>query len=357
MLALIVDDSRSSVAQLQLLIESVRPIKVCACLNPDDALAAAERQAFHLIVVDHIMPRMDGVELITALRRLPLHERTPILMVTATAQLDVRLAALEAGANDVLQKTAHPVELRSKIRNLLMLADAVAVLDKRVAGLAEAVEEASRVRLAREEEMIFRLSKAVEFRDNDTGDHTLRVATYSRMIAAELGFEPEFCRRLFLASPLHDIGKVAIPDRILLKPGRLDPDEMAVIRTHAGIGERILERSQCETIQLAAEIAGGHHERWDGTGYPAGIAGEAIPISARIVAVADVFDALTSDRPYKRAMAVTDALALIESESGRHFDPQCVEAFLRAHRRGSAAAPIATSVDAMACAAPVELAA
>ena len=330
MSALIVDDSRSSATKLRLWIEDIGPVEIRTCLDPAEGLAAALARPFDFIVVDHVMPKMDGIALVEHLRRTPHHDRTPILMVTASSQLEVRLAALEAGANDVLQKSAHPLELQSKIRNFLLLAEAARVLDSRVSGLAAEVEAAITDRLAREEEMIFRLSKAVEFRDNDTGDHTLRVATYSRMIAETLDLDAEYCRRIFLASPLHDVGKVAIPDQILLKPGRLDADEMALIRTHAEIGMRILEGSSCEIVQLAAEIAGAHHERWDGTGYPHGLATTAIPLSARIVAVADVYDALMTERPYKQAFSQADALAYLEKERGRHFDPACVDAFLRA---------------------------
>jgi putative two-component system response regulator len=179
----------------------------------------------------------------------------------------------------------------------------------------------------REEEIIFRLALAVEYRDNDTGDHTWRVARYSRIVAEGLGLAPDFCRNLYLAAPLHDVGKVGIPDGVLLKPGRLDPDEFALVQTHTAIGRRILGGSASELIRLAAEVAEAHHEKWDGSGYPRGLAGAAIPLAARIVAVADVFDALTTQRPYKAAMSFEAARACIRAESGRHFDPACVAAF------------------------------
>lgn len=171
---------------------------------------------------------------------------------------------------------------------------------------------------------------AVEYRDNDTGDHTWRVARYSQIIAEAMGLPEEFCRCLYLAAPLHDVGKVAVPDGILLKKGRLDEAEFAVIRTHPVVGRRILGDSGSELICLAAEIAEAHHEKWDGSGYPHGLVGEAIPLSARIVAVADVFDALTTVRPYKGAMAFEEALGCIQVDSGRHFDPACVAAFTMA---------------------------
>ena len=178
--------------------------------------------------------------------------------------------------------------------------------------------------------MVFCLSKALEYRDTDTNDHTYRVASYSRMIAEKLGLTEKDCRSIYLASPLHDIGKVAIPDAILLKPGKLDEQERETIKTHAAIGARILSDSNFDLINLAAKIAESHHERWDGAGYPLGRSGEAIPLCARIVAIADVFDALTTERPYKKALPLEEALAVLRAERGRHFDPACLDAFLSA---------------------------
>lgn len=180
----------------------------------------------------------------------------------------------------------------------------------------------------REEEIILRLALAVEYRDNDTGEHTLRVARYSRIIAEQLDLPARLCRDIYLAAPLHDVGKVAIPDNILLKPGKLTDQEMAVIRTHATIGEKILADSSCELIQLGAQIAAGHHERWDGAGYPGGLKADEIPMAARVVAVADVFDALTTRRPYKEPMPIEMARNYLVENKGRQFDPACVEAFL-----------------------------
>jgi putative two-component system response regulator len=181
----------------------------------------------------------------------------------------------------------------------------------------------------REEEVIWRLSRALEMRDNDTGEHTSRVANVARMIAEELGLGAERCRTIYLATPLHDIGKVAIPDSILMKPGRLTTEEIEVMRTHVPIGQRILSEGTSELIRTAQFIASSHHERWDGTGYPNRIAGEAIPIEGRIAAVADVFDALCSARPYKPAWPLESARREIQNCAGTQFDPACVAAFER----------------------------
>jgi putative two-component system response regulator len=326
-LAMIVDDSRSSLLHLRQLTERDCDVRTMAFLDPEAALAAALEHRFDMVIVDHIMPKVDGITFIRRMRATEGHGQIPMVMLTATTDDAVRLAALEAGATDFLSKSQSPVELRVRLRNLTKLSDSLRKLDDHVAEQAREIEKATQALLAREEEMVFRLSKALEYRDNDTNDHTFRVAKYSRMIAERLGLSRQECESIYLASPLHDIGKVAIPDGILLKPGRLDPEERATIETHAEIGERILRGSGSDLIKLAGQIAGGHHERWDGKGYPRGLAGEAIPLAARIVAIADVFDALTTERPYKNALPAAKALAILDSERGSHFDPTCLDAF------------------------------
>ena len=328
MLAMIVDDSRSSLSHLRQLMERDSGVRAMAFLDPEIALDAALKHRFDMAIVDHIMPKVDGITFIRRMRATDGHGQIPMVMLTATTDDAVRLAALEAGATDFLSKSQSPVELKVRLRNLVKLSDVLRKLDDHVAEQAREIEKATQALLAREEEMVFRLSKALEYRDNDTNDHTLRVAKYSRMIAERLGLSRQECDSIYLASPLHDIGKVAIPDGILLKPGRLDDDERAIIETHAEIGERILRDSASDLVKLAAQIAGGHHERWDGEGYPKRLSGEAIPLAARIVAIADVFDALTTERPYKKALPVAGALAILEAERGSHFDPACLDAFL-----------------------------
>jgi putative two-component system response regulator len=271
---------------------------------------------------------MDGISFIRALRTFPQFAEIPFVMITSIEDDDVRMKALEAGATDFLPKRPQSLEMQVRLRNLIRLGLAVRKLNDRAADLASEVAAATRKLQEREEEIILRLALAVEYRDNDTGEHTLRVARYSRVIAEQLGLSLRLCRDIYLAAPLHDVGKVAIPDRILLKPGRLDADEMAVIRTHAGIGARILADSHCELIQIGAEIAAAHHERWDGSGYPRGLKGADIPIEARVVAVADVFDALTTKHPYKEAMPLHQARRYLEDKKGIEFDPTCVDAFL-----------------------------
>ncbi|MFH6783783.1 HD-GYP domain-containing protein [Methylobacterium sp. MA0201] len=325
---LVIDDSRTVLTRLKRLVEHDGQATAAIFENPLAALDEARMRAFDLVLVDYNMPDMDGIAVIRQLRGIEHYAQVPIVMITSEVSNRVRLAALDAGATDFVDKRVGRIELKVRLRNLVRLAGAVRRLDDQASWLAGEIEKAVRTLREREAEIIFRLSLAVEYRDNDTGDHTWRVARYSQIMAEALGLDADLCRRVYLAAPLHDVGKVAIPDGVLLKPGRLDEEEFALIRTHAAIGKRILGGSTCALIGLAAEIAEAHHERWDGGGYPHGLSGTAIPLAARIVAVADVFDALTTQRPYKAAMPLDEARACIEAESGRHFDPACVAAFL-----------------------------
>ncbi|UQD74775.1 response regulator [Bradyrhizobium japonicum] len=326
--ALLVDDSRSVLNFLKRHIEAEGLVEATTFLDPVEALACARERVFDLVLVDYEMPHMDGISFIRAFRALPGCADIPIAMITSRQTDDVKMEALQVGATDFLPKQPQSVEMTVRLRNLVRLGAAVRKQNDRAADLASAVAAATQKLGEREEEIILRLALAVEYRDNDTGEHTLRVARYSRIIAEQLGLPPRLCRDIYLAAPLHDVGKVAIPDHILLKPGRLTDDEMAVIRTHATIGEKILADSSCELIQLGAQIAAGHHERWDGAGYPNGLQADEIPVAARVVAVADVFDALTTRRPYKEPMPLDVARNYLVENQGRQFDPACVEAFL-----------------------------
>ena len=326
--ALLVDDSRSVLNFLKQHIEAERLVEATTFLDPVEAIACARVRDFDLVLVDYEMPHMDGIGFIRALRALPRCADIPIAMITSRQTEEIKMEALQAGATDFLPKQPQSVEMTVRLRNLIRLGVAVRRQNDRAADLASAVAAATQKLGEREEEIILRLALAVEYRDNDTGEHTLRVAKYSRLIAEQLGLAPRLCRDIYLAAPLHAVGKVAIPDHILLKPGRLTDQEMAVIRTHAMIGERILADSSCELIQLGAQIASSHHERWDGAGYPGGLKETAIPIAARVVAVADVFDALSTRRPYKEPMPLDVARDYLVENKGRQFDPACVDAFL-----------------------------
>lgn len=294
---------------------------------PGIALARCATVAFDLVLVDYMMPGMNGIEMIEALRRLPGYEHVPIIMITAEHDRDLRIAAINAGATDFLTKPIDSQELRVRARNLLSLRQAQSPLADRAVHLAMEVEKATRKLAEREREVIWRLARAIELRDGNTGDHVSRVATVARLMAEQMGMDKTFCETIFLAAPLHDTGKIGIPDAILNKPGRLTADEMSVMRSHTAIGAGILAQGESDLMRLAEEIARTHHEKWDGSGYQSSLSGPAIPLSGRIVAVADVFDALCTERPYKAAWPLEEARAEIRRQSGMHFDPGCVAAF------------------------------
>jgi len=249
-------------------------------------------------------------------------------MITALEDRAIRYQALEAGATDFLTKPVDHTECRARCRNLLTLRQQQLTIKDRASWLEDQVDKATQEIRTRELETLLRLAKAGEYRDEETGGHILRMANFSRLIAERLGLSKDDCHVIETAAPMHDIGKIGIPDGVLLKPGKLDADEFRTMQTHARIGYEILKDSPSKYLQMGAVIAYGHHEKFDGKGYPNGLVGEAIPLPARIVAVADVFDALTSKRPYKRAWSVQDAVEYLQTEQGRHFDPACVQAFL-----------------------------
>jgi response regulator RpfG family c-di-GMP phosphodiesterase len=281
-----------------------------------------------LVIVDYMMPPPDGLEFIRRFRALPAHADIPVLMITADHEKATRYAALESGANDFLTKPIDSAEFRARLRNMVALRRNQKALEDRAAWLAEKVAEATGEILDREREMITRLSRAAEFRDPETGAHIMRMANYSRLIAEQLGLPGEEQELILRAAPMHDVGKIAIPDQILLKPGRLDEEELVIMKTHAEKGYEILRGSRSRLLDLAALIAWTHHEKVDGSGYPRGLRGEEIPLQGRIVAVADVYDALTSERPYKKAWDIERTEGWLRDCAGQHFDPACVEAFL-----------------------------
>ncbi len=250
-------------------------------------------------------------------------------MITSTVDKHVKLAAIEAGATEFLHKPFDDTELRIRVQNLLNIRSAQLSLAEQAVELNRKYEDAMARINRREEEIIWRLSKAIGIRDGDTGNHIDRVSYIAGMIAEELGLDQEFCRMIFLASPLHDVGKLGVPDSVLLKPSKLSADEFKEMQKHTELGAQILGGSSSKLIQIAETIAANHHEKWDGTGYPKGLKGTDIPIEARIVAIADVLDALCSDRPYKKAWPLDAAFAEILNASGKHFDPACVAAFCR----------------------------
>ncbi|GJE58276.1 HD-GYP domain-containing protein [Methylobacterium trifolii] len=330
MLALILDDSEMNNL---LLMQALKPVPDCETVDFTCPLKAldflrANVDRIGIAITDFDMPGMTGLEFIAAARAVEGFAHVPIVMVTSLDQQSLRRQALGLGATDFLGKPCDPFEIRARVTNLMKISQAYRQEQDRNAWLAREVAAAVSVIEAREREIIALLMRAAEHRDTDTGNHVARVAAYAGIIAKNLGFDPAYCNLLSLASTMHDVGKIGVPDAILLKQGPLAPDERSEMERHAERGRKILEGSTSDVVRLAAEIAASHHERWDGTGYPNRLAGGAIPLPGRIVAVADVFDALVSERPYKKAWSLDAARAFLTDNAGQHFDPRCVAAFL-----------------------------
>lgn len=310
--------------------------------NGQEALSILQQQAIDTVLLDVRMPTMDGLETCRMIRSNPRTALTPVVFLSAADDRLCRREAREAGANDFLSKPFDEAELRARVRSSIhgkryqdrLTAERLA-LEAEVQGRTRALEEATRalerVRSELERahhETLERLTRAAEFRDDETAAHLQRMSHYCGLLAHKRGLGNYDAELIRVASPMHDVGKIGIPDRILLKEGRLTPDEFELMKQHAEIGFRILSGSDSELLRLAASIARNHHEKWDGTGYPRGLQAEDIPIEGRIAAVADVFDALTSARPYKPAWTLADAIELLQAGRGYHFDPQLIDLFL-----------------------------
>jgi len=326
----VVDDDPFVLELVRLVVAELPAVRVVTFDNATAALQFCETNEPDVIITDYDMPGLSGLELIAAVRLGRHAAEIPIMMITASGNGAIRIEALDRGANDVLSKPIEAAEVRARTKNMLAIRRGQRLLAQRSSWLEQEVHQATAAIASRERETILRLSKAAEYRDWETGSHIVRVSLYSRVVARQLGLPPSEQEILFQAAPMHDVGKIGIPDSILLKPGVLDPEEFDLIKQHTLIGHGILGGSSSGLLQAAAEIALTHHERFDGSGYPNELAGEAIPLRGRIVAVADTFDALTSRRPYKSAWPPELAWRYLEQNRGTRFDPACVEAFRQA---------------------------
>lgn len=324
---LVIDDQATAREILAAIVLAIDPgARVHKIGHPSDALAWAASNDVDFVLTDFRMPVMDGVEVIRRLRALPHCEDIPMVVVTMLDDRNIRYSALEAGATDFLNKPLDQHECLVRCRNLMTMRRQQVLLRSRALDLQAQVEEATAELLERELQTLFMLAKAGEHRDSDTGNHVIRVSRLSGLIARQIGVaEPQV---LETSALLHDIGKIGISDTLLLKPGRLTDEEMAVMRDHTRIGHSILSEGRTHYTAVGAEIAISHHERFDGSGYPNGLAGEDIPVSGRIVAVADTLDALVSQRPYKAPWPRQQAFAYIAEQAGQFFDPACVRALL-----------------------------
>lgn len=284
---------------------------------------------FDVILLDVHMPEMNGFEVMAELQADNPDDYLPVLILTADHSPDTRHLALASGAKDFISKPFERVEVLFRVRNMIevrMLHKAVLEANER---LEQKVRERTQQLYDAQVKLIECLGKAAEYRDNETGMHVLRMSHASALLARRMGLSEEECEIILHASPMHDIGKIAIPDEVLLKPGKLEGKEWHTMQSHAEVGAEILGGYDTQLMEVAAVIARTHHERWDGTGYPQGLRGEQIPLYTRIVSVCDVFDALTSNRPYKTAWSVSRALAYLQDHSGSQFDPQVVQEFVQ----------------------------
>ncbi len=324
-----IDDQSTSRAIVTQIIKSINPnIKVIEKSNPEEAIEWASQNKVDLVYVDYLMPEMNGVDFVRLLKTLPNYETVPVIMITIRKDAETRYAALDAGVTDFISKPVDMHECKARCVNLLTMHQQHIALENKSHLLESLVKAATLEIKSREKETLMRLARAGEHKDFDTAMHLQRMSLYSRALAEKIGFSETEAEIIELAAPLHDIGKIGIPDSILLKKGSLDDLELKQMRKHPLIGYEILQGSPSKYLQKGCEIALAHHERFDGTGYPYSLKGVDIPLSARIVAIADVFDALTSVRPYKEAWSIDEALEYIRNESGKHFDPDLVDALL-----------------------------
>ena len=326
---LIVDDQLISRMILEQLIRSIgNDTEAVSFDDPIKALEWAKQDPPDLVLTDLKMPNMNGVEFTQWLRNTPTCVDVPIIIITCMDDDSTKYRALEAGATDFLTKPIDHHECRARCRNLLRLREQQVIIRDRARWLEKEIAAKTTELQLREKETLLRLARAGEYRDSDTSGHVMRMAYTARLIAETLGQDAEYCDIIEQAAPMHDIGKIGVPDSILLKPGRLTERERSIMMHHARIGYEILRDSPSQYLQFGATIAWNHHERFNGEGYPRGLKGVDIPLEARIVAIADVLDALLSERPYKKGWSVDRAAELIRGESGKHFDPECVEAMM-----------------------------
>ncbi|GAA0368230.1 two-component system response regulator [Bowmanella denitrificans] len=300
---LLVDDEPANLKVLKLVLQE--QYRLIFAKSGEEALTIARREFPDLILLDVMMPGMTGFEVCQQLKSDHSLKRIPVIFVTALKEEVDETRGFELGAVDYITKPVTPAVVRARVKTHLSLVQA---------------DEVKRSRL----QVIQRLGRAAEYKDNETGTHVLRMSHYAKTIALAYGFSQPHADELLHAAPMHDIGKIGIPDRILLKPGKLTKEEYAEMQNHPQIGAEILGDCDSSLLKLARIVALYHHEKWDGSGYPHGLQGDAIPIEARIVALADVFDALTSKRPYKEAWPVEEALEYIREQQGKHFDPALV---------------------------------
>jgi putative two-component system response regulator len=321
---LAIDDAFTSLQGYQRLLRQLEGIEVVPYTTARAALMYAENNPVDLVITEYDLEPETGLDFVQKFRKAPERKGVPIIMISGKND-----KLFDEEVDDFLHKPADPVQFLSRVRSLLKLRSKDLELAVRAEKLADTVRDRTNEILLAEEETIFRLTRAAEYRDKETKNHIVRMGHYARLLAARIGRSTSDQELIFLAAPMHDIGKVAIPDSILLKEGKLTPTEWEVMKSHARAGYEILKESDSPVIKCGAEIALAHHEKWDGSGYPQGIKGKDIPLTGRICALTDVFDALVSTRPYKKAWPLNEVLETLKKGKAQHFDPALVDEFLQ----------------------------
>ena len=330
---LLIDDDVKNLILLQRMLGWAGYANLHSCTSGAEGLEAIASLNPDVVILDLNMPGMDGYECLAAIRtNAPSNSFLPVLVFTADLSIESRMRALELGASDFLTKPGDAIEIHLRVRNFIEMRRMQSQLVDENQVLENLVRERTEHLTVARREAIEVLASACEYRDDETGQHARRVGNASAKIATELGLDQLFVEHLELVAPLHDVGKIGISDALLYKPGKLTEEEFDRMKLHSELGAKLLGNKTSPLLKLAEEIAMYHHERWDGTGYGIGLAGENIPISARIVAVADAFDAMTHDRPYRSAMGVSKAMEELRQKAGTQFDPQVVRAFEAAVR-------------------------
>jgi len=316
---LIVDDNPSNVLLLEKVLKLAGYQDIIVALDSEKVVPLYESYHPDLIMLDLLMPKMDGFMVLKALNEITGDDYIPVIVITAQPSRENKLKALEYGVNDFIGKPFDPIEVSMHVKNMLLIRMMHNRLIQEKNDLEERVKKRTKEIFDLQYEIIKRLMLAIELRDNDTGTHVIRIGLCAREIAEGLGKDEDYCQRIQYAGMMHDIGKIGIADSILLKRGKLTPEEWVVMKEHTTRGAKILSGSHNSMIQMSHDIALSHHEKWDGSGYPRGLKGEEIPLCGRIIAICDVFDALLSERPYKKPFPLNEAIEIILSEKGETF--------------------------------------